>query len=499
MKKKPSILQTKNQSSVTDSQKAIPPAFCPLPWTHISIKPNGVYRLCCQSNVSEGAGVLKDEHNDEFHVSRSSWTEDIINSKTLREVRISMLQGKWHKACVRCKKEYRSGLEPRNHYERKVLSQIMGPKDYPDYETALQITDKEGKVDPSQLLFYMDVRFGNYCNLKCIMCGPTDSSSWYEDHQALYNKNFFQQDGKRIHFLKSKHNRWKTKDNVFNWHDNLVFKDQIQKNLKQIRYVFIAGGEPLLIKSHYDFLKECVEAGLPQNIVLDYNTNITIVPKKVLLLWKHFKKVKIGMSVDALGSLNEYIRFPSIWGKIKSNLNKLDKAKGSFELRISLTVSLLNIWHLPKLLFFVAEQNFQNIGSSRKPLVSFHPLHKPFFYNINLLDGAAKEALKDYFQKSKKAFSERDWETEVGRSLKHSWEDKINHFHKVLSLCEGYMNEETLSEKELDFYRKEFIWHLDRLDQIRKTKWKTLCPELYRHTFSWRSLSSDHFSKNISI
>ena len=34
---------------------------------------------------------------------------------------------------------------------------------------------------------YIDFRFSNLCNFKCRTCGPDLSSSWYEDHNKMWN------------------------------------------------------------------------------------------------------------------------------------------------------------------------------------------------------------------------------------------------------------------------------------------------------------------------
>ena len=36
-----------------NKNEGAPDSFCPLPWTHVSIKGNGAYRVCCHSAASE--------------------------------------------------------------------------------------------------------------------------------------------------------------------------------------------------------------------------------------------------------------------------------------------------------------------------------------------------------------------------------------------------------------------------------------------------------------
>ena len=75
-------------------------------------------------------------------------------------------------------------------------------------------------------------------------------------------------------------------------------------------------GEPLIINAHYDFLQKCVDEGYASKLVIEYNTNITNVPQRAWDIWKHFKNVIVGVSIDGNKEVNDLIRFPSKWRMI---------------------------------------------------------------------------------------------------------------------------------------------------------------------------------------
>ena len=81
--------------------------FCPLPWIGYSIRNNGDVRICCHANQGPTKGILLKDNNSSFTY------QDVINetrnSKTLKDVRLHMLDGKWHPECIRCMREYNSG------------------------------------------------------------------------------------------------------------------------------------------------------------------------------------------------------------------------------------------------------------------------------------------------------------------------------------------------------------------------------------------------------
>ena len=171
--------------------ESAPDSWCPLPWTHIATKTNGSYRLCCHSYYSglEGNhGILKDDNQKHSHVSSSQW-EDILNCKQMKNIRKTMLKGKWPKECKKCQNENKTQGHSYNLKYRKNLSVF---ENYPHYLKARTRTKEDGSISLEDFpITYLDIRFGNLCNLKCVMCGPNNSSKWHEDWQALTEHNYF--------------------------------------------------------------------------------------------------------------------------------------------------------------------------------------------------------------------------------------------------------------------------------------------------------------------
>ena len=104
----------------------------------------------------------------------------------------------------------------------------------------------------------------------------------------------------------------------------------MDNNIDQIRKLYIVGGEPLMIDRHYEFLQKCVDKDCAKNIIVEYNTNMTNIPQRAWDIWKHFKQVNIGGSVDGVGDIQYYMR-PYRFEKILENLLKVSKAEGNFK------------------------------------------------------------------------------------------------------------------------------------------------------------------------
>lgn len=472
--------------------KGAPAAFCPLPWSHINIKSNGSYRLCDRGNSSKNQGALKDKEGKPLHIGEADW-DAVINSDLMKTVRKNMLEGKWSSECVRCKKEFLSGRKSRNFSVRDELAEIVeNPENYPGYLKARELTKADGTIDLTDFpISFLGVQFGNLCNLKCVMCSPISSSAWYKEHSAIWEP-YFENGEQYVASMKNlkSFNEKSTieKKNIFNWSDNPYLWQQIEKHIHQFRKVYITGGEPLLMDSYYQFLKWCVEKGVAKNLTIECVSNATYIPRRVWSLWKQFKRLYLGISLDGFGEINNFIRYPSKWDRIEQNISLLDRMKEqNFIPSVVTTVSVLNIWHIPEFVEYLMEKNYSQIGKS-DIILSAHLVYKPHYLNINVLEESFKEKIRRRFEKCKKEISNYNWQSACGNSLLFSWEEKITKVCKILDYYKGFMNQISYSREELMEWRKQFIHYMDKLDTLRGLCWKETFPELYESTLKWRKL-----------
>ena len=474
-----------------EKNKEAPATWCVLPWSHISIKTNGVYRLCCHSESSKSRGLLRDKKNQPLHIESSDWS-NVINSSTMKSVRKKMLKGEWPEECVRCQREYNSGMNSRNIYERNQLA-LLDTENYPNYIKAKAFTQPDGEISLKDFpVSYLDIRFGNLCNLKCVMCSPIDSSQWYDDYLSLWGGKHFYIGGKKVKLETDEKGRLKTEKKIFDWSENQNLWAQMEKNKKTFKRIYIAGGEPLMIHRQYDFLQQCIDQGIANQIEIEYNSNITVIPKKVWSIWKRFKSVVLGISLDGFGKVNNFIRYPSQWDKINRNLLQADRQiGGNLFFHITTTVSVLNIWHLPEFLEYILCSNYKRIGPwAKSPLISPHPAHRPDYLNINILEEDFKEKIKHRFDFYKNKFSKFNWQYSYGDSRgSASWNEKVSSACQILDSYIKYMYKISYSKNKLMYERNNFIYFMDKLDRLRKTQWQKTLPELYDSTKRWRELS----------
>lgn len=442
--------------------------WCPLPWISQSVRNNGDVRVCCHAKGSKNQGMLKKDNGAIYNVAKDHLS-DAINSPTLRKMRLKMLKGDRPEECIRCQKEESNGIESRRIYE------TANWEDFFSFEKAVQVTDEKGYVNPvKNPVVYYDLRFGNRCNLKCRMCGPTDSDSWYSDYVKAWGQEGFTDSHGFVKLIQKDNGLYQTKNKDYDWIDSSYFWKQIKDNAQHVKQIYTVGGEPLLIDKHYELLSMIIKNGQSKNVVIEYNSNLTFLPDRALELWKYFKRIHVGVSIDGPGIINDYIRYPSRFEKLEKNLDRLDKSSSNVKGWIATTVQAYNIFYLTDLIHWKLKKHFKNINSveGHNPVLTLHPLHNPEFLNVKALPKTYKNQVKEKFDSF--LLSLKDIVGEEGYSEKESIKIQLA-AEKLLNSYADYMDSEDWSH-----LMPKFIKFTKSLDHLRKQKLKDVMPELYQ-------------------
>lgn len=417
--------------------------FCPIPWNFQAIRANGDIRVCCQANVTKNQGVIRKTNGEAYNAGRDELVES-RNAELMKTIRINMLNDVWSDECGRCKTEDENGLVSRRNYENQQWPM--------DIEQVRSTTNSDGSIDVEQYpIVYYDLRFGNFCNLKCRMCGPTDSNAWYQDWITMYNLNTFKDTSGTLEIKQTK--KGLTVE-AFNWPDYEPFWEQLEKNIPNMKHVYFAGGEPMLIERHYDFLERCVNLGYAKDMTIEYNTNCTTLPTRVLNLWKNFKFVKVGASVDGYGAIVEYQRNPVKWKKIFKNLQTLDELPPNIQVWLAFTVTAYNVNHMIDFMKWkLQDSGFKKINSSnRRPIVTHHVAHHPHNLNIRVLPPKYKEDVTRRFKEFVQWTKDNNYNKHV-----------VKQAEDIAAGVTNYMNGEDYHTK----YWAEFVKYTADLDRIR--------------------------------
>lgn len=373
------------------------PSFCVLPWIHLATRPNGDMRICCVANASGAesgdytVGLVKMENGQPANFSKDLPTE-AFNNDYMKSVRKTMLAGEVPASCLKCYEEEQQGIASKRIWETgtwHLEEQI-------DIQELIRETAEDGTV-PHKLQ-YLDLRLGHTCNLKCVMCSPHDSSLWVPEHKKIMPLI-------RSPLIK-KQMDWKPE--LFNnqWHENPAFWEQIYDQIPNIKQLYFAGGEPLLIKEHKMFLKEIIKRGYADKISLRYNTNGILVNEEIIEIWEQFKKVKVGVSLDGIGDRVGYIRYPTDFKKVEENLRRLDNTKDNIRINIALAVQILNIKHIPDFIKWKVTSNFKKVNFDTNAagqlagggLVGVHLLWIPTWLSLRVLPKEDKKEVRKLFE-----------------------------------------------------------------------------------------------------
>lgn len=191
---------------------------------------------------------------------------------------------------------------------------------------------EDSRNGPYEPLIYK-IEPSNICNATCFTCNSSYSSAW----------------GK----LESKNGA--TPDDLIHW----VATDQgfsDGRNLYPIYYqtakiINFLGGEPTLNKECFKILKYLVDANnVDCNISFTTNGTFCFNQDQIRLL-KQFKSMQFNFSIDGIGPVAEYLRYPIKWDHLQKKL-KWCRDHG-FEISVNITVSNLNIYYFDELILWL--------------------------------------------------------------------------------------------------------------------------------------------------
>lgn len=236
--------------------------ICPIPWTGIYFAPNGTIDSCCISKNQLGnANEVPIQH--------------IVNNDNSKKVRQAFLDDSIPEGCSACS---RTTGTYRNYMANKIKPYIS--------DESLFESNSEFSIT------YADLRFRNTCNYACIYCGLYLSSTW----------------GKELgKFVKSDESTIADT------------KNYLLEHVTDIKDIYLAGGEPLLIKENEEILQKFLESN--PDVFISVNTNLScITNNNIFDLLLRFSNVTWIISVDDTDERYNYMRYPGDWDQFYSNL-----------------------------------------------------------------------------------------------------------------------------------------------------------------------------------
>jgi hypothetical protein len=224
----------------------------------------------------------------------------------------------------------------------------------------------------------------------------------------------------------------------------------------------------MMIERHYEFLQKCIDAGQSKKMILEYNTNMSNLPNRVLDMWTQFKQVRVGASMDGFGATVEYQRWPLKWTQAYKNLQKLDEyaqRNPNILAWLACTVTAYNVWHIPRFMKWKLDNSgFIKINSTKKrPIITHHVAHGPKRVNIRILTPELKQELATYYEQCIADFK-REYSEEISKNAETI-------LRGILKYAEGADYSDKLPE---------FVKFTKYLDQARGHSILDIAPEYKR-------------------
>ena len=248
---------------ITDSE-----TFCSVPWTSLNIDQTGRVFPCMLSDHELG------------NIKRSS-IQDIIWGEQARELKNTMHEGRWHRACAWCEKQERitgNSARLQRQTEPAVLDHINEDPDY------FHLQD-------------LVVNWSNLCNLTCTYCNSDTSTAW--------------QAAQRIPIQL-----------VNNQHDSLI--ELAQSQGQNIRGLTLGGGEPLLQKRLPDFLRYL--DGSKTRALVTTNLSVDLESNPVYEILRDWQQGEWQISFyNADPEKFEFVRRGASWQQFVDNIRTLKR------------------------------------------------------------------------------------------------------------------------------------------------------------------------------
>lgn len=293
---------------------------------HLQLKPNGQFKPCCRFNhkVTDQVG----EAMLPFNIEKKSFSET-LNSEFWDKLRKDMLSGKSIPGCWKCDRD-----DNKQKYSMRFNANRTWNENNQNRPTVENV---------SIPIKYLELTTGRLCNLKCRTCSSDLSTSWDKDDEELEKK--FSDRKCYSHLPKT-----------------LDLKVD-SGELDELRLIKMTGGEPMLSPSFIPFVDNLISKKISGHVNLEIYTNASWVPKKSILdRLNKFHLVNVFLSIDGVGELNDYVRYPSKWKDVDESTDAwLAHSVGNpdFSIVFSPTISIYNVSHLLEL--FTWWQNKLNV------------------------------------------------------------------------------------------------------------------------------------------
>jgi sulfatase maturation enzyme AslB (radical SAM superfamily) len=342
-------------------------SFCSSPWFHMRINNSGSYEPCRWMTL-DGHSRANADHNIRNMTPVTYFREH------MSELRTQLLQGETPSICRDCSKMEQHGKV--SGRQRQLLKVGVRPEYFekslasspyrPDFDHSDQ---NQGRTDRQVRDWQIDL--GNYCNGACVYCHPESSSTLATEFKALG----------LIDAMPARA-----------WSDNPALVERFVADLaatEDLAYLHFIGGETVITPGFRRILQALVDAGIAPRVTIGFTTNLTVWAEPVVDLLCQFQMVNLGMSIESLTAVNDYVRYPSQIDQVRATMDRwvaLGQQQG-WLMQIRITPTCLTVHDLSTVYEYAWHNNLA--------VESCNFLDRPEFLRISVLPDVYREQARD--------------------------------------------------------------------------------------------------------
>jgi organic radical activating enzyme len=265
--------------------------FCVIPWVSKEINSHQIETHCC---------LLPREYD-------------------IEKIKNQMLEGKKPIECQQCWSIESTGKKSRRQFENEFLNYKL--------DRDLDKIQQDCAESKHQTLLYQ-ISTSNLCNQACVSCNSTFSTKWAEVEKRM----------------------------------NIIPNPQYQLDLNtaNINYssakrISLLGGEPLFDPKTFEILQKLIDNDNTDCFIsLITNGSINLNFQQINLL-KQFSDLNICISIDGIGPVFEYMRWPGKWNTLIANLDQYCSIAKNIS--ASYTISSLNALYYDQTVAWFKQNN----------------------------------------------------------------------------------------------------------------------------------------------
>jgi len=306
------------------------------------------------NSCSDSLHYWQDSAGNEMTLADTN-LQDIWQSKSRADFLTDLRNGVQHSNCEKCWQKERVGITSKRQ---------TANKDWAEFADLSLETPQ-----------YIDLKWGNVCNLKCRHCNPWTSSRWIREWYDIDEKS--QQSDYQTYVQ-----QFATTNESYSRNNEDRFHRIFKQWFSQCQHLSLYGGEGMYVPAVLDTLSHAVETGASKKIDLYINTNGSVYSQQWIDTLQQFKNVRMAFSLDGIGDSFEYIRYGAKWHQVVENFRAYQQA--GIQTEIVTTVFTHNVYNSME----IVKKLYLELG--KVPEVNW--VYGPEWLDVRILPGDVKTA-----------------------------------------------------------------------------------------------------------